>query len=125
MLTCNNAQTNSKEKIMSEEQTEGTEPVALTGIAAQINKQIVVLNKAQGLAVALESGLDSKSSIRETSVELREWLIDASRKLHGVYADVLPVREDLLADVHEIVKANKKKALVEKIAKQQAELDAM
>jgi len=100
-------------------------PVQLSGLAFKLSQRINSLAKALVTAIELESGLGSKAAINKTSVALRDSLIFNSRGLHKLYADVLPIRSELLENVEEIAAVNKKDALIKKIAEQQALLDAM
>ena len=100
-------------------------PPVLTGLALEIEKQINFLKHIQDVAMELESGLPTQTSIRETSVELRAKLLVISRRLHDVFTSVLPVREDLLANIGAVQTALKKEALMKEIADKQAMLDKL
>lgn len=106
-------------------ETEAVVAPVFAGLSFKVNQKMNALAEARDLAFELESGLDTQAAINKISVSLRDSLIAISRELHGMYADVLPLRAGLLASVGEVAKENKKAALAAKIAADQALLASL
>lgn len=123
-----NALTGTEEMIMDEEvitaKTE-TEQVKLSGLAATIETEINSLKIAQESLLILESGLTTRSAIKEAALDGREQLNATKKRLGLLYPVIMQTRNTLLDAVPAIKKHTEKERLLkqqEGIAKRLVEL---
>lgn len=123
-----NALTGTEEMTMDEEvitaKTE-TEQVKLSGLAATIETEINSLKIAQESLLILESGLTTRSAIKEAALDGREQLNATKKRLGLLYPVIMQTRNTLLDAVPAIKKHTEKERLLkqqEGIAKRLVEL---